>query len=186
VDIKKNQKHEFFLYFDLTDLMDVLDLYQASRDWRIKIKQIEDKKMKTYNDQNTENYTESQLDDLNRLFDEQSAEIDTDDDNQVQSLKEKILRDYDCENYSRIPDSNDPANATDLNDLYRRLLKIQESELSDCYLMVQDAKNVRTDNLPTFGGEEPADTYAVFSWDKDNILTINDDGKWILADRSEL
>lgn len=39
-------------------------------------------------------------------------------------------------------------------------------------------------NLPTFGGEEPTDTYEKFSWDADNLM-VSDGNKWILVPRIE-
>ncbi len=45
-----------------------------------------------------------------------------------------------------------------------------------------------TSSLPVFGGEEPADTMGLFSWDKDSVLYIGNakDGTgWIIEPRGE-
>ena len=57
-------------------------------------------------------------------------------------------------------------------------------DLSDL-LSVLRSWDVQVDaDLPTFGGEEPDDTYRVFSWDADNLLRF--DSGWYIEERGPL
>jgi hypothetical protein len=51
-------------------------------------------------------------------------------------------------------------------------VKIQIKTLDDLLLAIQrkELDDVPMDDLPTFGGEEPADTLGVFSWDETRLL----------------
>ncbi len=42
---------------------------------------------------------------------------------------------------------------------------------------------VDTSSLPVFGGEEPADTMGIFSWDAESVLYIGDG--WTIQSRGE-
>jgi hypothetical protein len=58
------------------------------------------------------------------------------------------------------------------------------NELQDAHGSVDDY--IDTTSLPVFGGEEPASTRGIFSWDEENFLTDDGpDGRWHIAPRSE-
>lgn len=42
---------------------------------------------------------------------------------------------------------------------------------------------IDTASLPTFGGDEPADTNNIWSWDETRILTTRDGADFVIRDR---
>jgi len=69
--------------------------------------------------------------------------------------------------------------ATTLEELCDHLNEMQE--ITDaCNQNLGDI--IRLDSLPTFGGEEPADTIGIFSWNATHFLRYDDLG-WIVVER---
>jgi len=53
------------------------------------------------------------------------------------------------------------------------------------FLNSTDLEVVDTSSLPTFGGEEVIDTLEVYSWDAENILTTDCNGKFVTQTRED-
>lgn len=49
----------------------------------------------------------------------------------------------------------------------------------------QHRKNADLSNLPTYGGDEPRDTYLVWSWDADSLLVGESPSDWKIISREE-
>lgn len=45
------------------------------------------------------------------------------------------------------------------------------NNLEELYTAMKNGEIENWDNLPTFGGEEPADTHETWSWDNTHVIT---------------
>ena len=72
---------------------------------------------------------------------------------------------------------------TTLRELTGVLNEIRAEIAQDCDSPVTLDQLVDIGNLPTFGGEDPANTSEVWSWDETHVLLT--DGEWCIGDRCE-
>ena len=57
-------------------------------------------------------------------------------------------------------------------------------KIGGSYLITRATGEIDMTHLPTFGGQEPADTAGIFSWDEKHFLVQKSDG-WRLVPRDE-
>lgn len=68
-------------------------------------------------------------------------------------------------------------------DIENRIMDTPE-DLDDLLRAIESGQIELTPDLPTFGGEEPSNTWGVWSWDADRLL-VTEDGELAIVDRED-
>jgi len=71
--------------------------------------------------------------------------------------------------------TEDSIKAKNLNDLLSKIEKMSDRK----------RKDTDFSSLPTFGGSTPNDTDGIWSWDKENFLIQDVNGKFVIINRKD-